>query len=275
MHPSTPWYTEWYTSFPPLPPQTPESSDIRYAGVVVSSFGTKKVRGGILFSDLSMGWYSVTYGRGTIKRWARFRTCPKPMSGDKLRRAAETHGRNVAHFAEHAAEIGRSVGSGECWDLALKGLEYAASHSEPDNAPILSTDNAHGHLIFCGKRGMGKWRGGDDRLRRGDIVQWRSARIGKAPDAQTTLGEPHHTAVLVRDTVPLPNVTDGKSIEPADVGVLKVVEQSPGVPPKRNSHDLAKLQEGEIWVYRPVSMVEYLGSTLSADIPPKLETMCV
>jgi hypothetical protein len=272
MRPSTPWDTEWYTSNPPIPPHLKGSKDIRFAGAVVSWAGIKNARGVILFADLSMCWYSVTYGYGSIERWAGFRPCPKPMSGAKLQRAAETHGVAVAAFADNAAASGQPVDSGECWDIAHEGLKYAASLSGPDDAPVLSTSRTHGHLIFCGKPGMGRWRGGDDRLRAGDIVEWRSVRIGKAQKgACATLGNPDHTAVLVQDTVPRGVVEDGKSLKPADVGVLTVVEQSPGQTPKQNSYDLAKLRAGEVWVYRPVSMVEYLGSTLSIDIPTGLD----
>jgi len=130
-------------------------------------------------------------------------------------------------------------------------------------------------LLFCGKPGAGRWRGGDDRFRAGDIVEWRSVRIGMQYGAFAILGDPDHTAVLVEDTVPRCDVADGQSVLPADVGVLTVVEQTAGRAPKRESYDLGKLQQGEVWVYRPVGMVEYLGSTLSVDVPSGLETFAV
>jgi hypothetical protein len=196
------------------------------------------------------------------------------MSGAALQQAAETHGAAVSAFAERAVASGRPVARGECWDIAHEALQYAASlYGGPRDAPVLSTSRAHGHLLFCGKPGMGRWRGGDDRFRAGDIVEWRSVRIGTARHgAFAILGDPDHTAVLVQDTVPRCVVADGESVMPADVGVLTVVEQTAGHAPKRESYDLAKLQSGEVWVYRPVSMVEYLGSTLSIDIPFGLET---
>jgi hypothetical protein len=198
------------------------------------------------------------------------------MSGAALQQAAETHGAAVAAFAERAAASGRPVARGECWDIANEALQHAASLFGPRDAPILSTSRAHGHLLFCGKPGNGRWRGGDDRFRAGDIVEWRSVRIGAARrGAFTLLGDPDHTAVLVEDTIPRCFVADGESVMPADVGVLTVVEQTAGHAPKRESYDLAKLQTGEVWVYRPVSMIEYLGSTLSIDIPSGVETYAV
>ena len=280
MHPSTPWDTEWYASNSPIPPYLNGSPEIRFAGSFGSSGpSTKIARGVVLFSDLSICWYSVTYGRGTpATRWARFRPCPSPISSAAaLRHAAETHGAAVAAFAEQAAASGRPVARGECWDIAHEALLHASSLFGPRDAPVLSTSRAHGHLLFCGKPGgVGRWRGADDRFRAGDVVEWRSVRIGGAqPGSFSILGDPDHTAVLVADTVPRCAVADGMSVRPADVGVLTVVEQTAGRAPKRESYDLAKLLQGEVWVYRPIGMVEYLGSTLNVDIPPGLETFAV
>jgi hypothetical protein len=157
-----------------------------------------------------------------------------------------------------------------------EALRHAESLFGPHDAPILSTARAHGHLLFCGKPGVGIWRGEDDRLRAGDIVEWRSVRIGMVQYGSfSILGDPDHTAVLVQDTIPRCAVADGQSMKPADVGVLTVVEQTAGHAPKLDSYDLAKLQQGEVWVYRPVGMIMYLGSTLSIDIPSGLETFTV
>ncbi|KAF8496115.1 hypothetical protein F5888DRAFT_1804261 [Russula emetica] len=277
MHPSTPWDTEWYSSSSPIPPYLNGSPDIRFSGSFGQSGRTKTARGVILFSDLSICWYSVTYDSGpVVTRWARFRPRPEPLSGSVLQQAAETYGATVAAFAERAEASGRPVARGECWDVAHEALLHAESLFGPQDAPILSTSRVHGHLLFCGKPGVGIWRGGDDRLRAGDIVEWRSVRIGmRQYGAFAVLGDPDHTAVLVQDTVPRCAVVDGQSVKPADVGVLTVVEQTAGRAPKRDSYDLAKLQQGEVWVYRPVGMITYLGSTLSIDIPSGLETSTV
>jgi hypothetical protein len=198
------------------------------------------------------------------------------MSGAALRRAAETHGVAVAAFAERAAASGRPVAHGECWDIANEALLHAGSLVGPRDAPVVSTSRAHGHLLFYGGPGVGRWRGGDDRLRAGDIVEWRSVRMGTSKrGGYAILGQPDHTAVLVKDTVPRCAVADGESVNPADVGVLTVVEQSAGRAPSCESYDLAKLQQGEFWVYRPVGMFEYLGSTLSIDIPSGLEVLAI
>ncbi|KAI0261385.1 hypothetical protein BC834DRAFT_1028260 [Gloeopeniophorella convolvens] len=274
MHPSTEWESEWYAGDSPLPPHLQGSPELRFSGAYGFPDGqTRVARGVILFSDLSLCWYSVSAGGAGVTRWARFRPRPEPMSAAALQHASATHGAAVAEFAEHALASGRPVARGECWDIAHEALQAAAARCAPRDAPVLSTSRAHGHLLFCGRPGAGRWRGGDDRLRAGDVVEWRTVRIGTAQrGGYAILGNPDHTAVLVTDTVPRCAVADGASVSPADIGSLTVVEQSAGVVPKRESYDLAKLQEGEVWVYRPVGMVEYLGSTLSVDIPPGLET---
>src|SRR6266478_6128464 len=113
MHPSTPWDTEWYSSSSPIPPHLKGSPDIRFSGSFGHSGRTKTARGVILFSDLSICWYSVEYGSGPVTRWARFRPRPEPLSGSVLQQAAETYGAAVAEFAERAEASGRPVARGE------------------------------------------------------------------------------------------------------------------------------------------------------------------
>jgi hypothetical protein len=86
----------------------------------------------------------------------------------------------MAAFTERATASGRPVARGKCWDVAHEALRHAGSLVRPRDTPILSTSRAHRHLLFYGKPGVGRWRGRDDRLRAGDIVEWRSMRIGMA-----------------------------------------------------------------------------------------------
>ncbi|KAH9034461.1 hypothetical protein EDB85DRAFT_2144307 [Lactarius pseudohatsudake] len=247
MHPSTPWDTNWYASNSQIPPHLNGSPDICFSGAFGSDGCTKTARGAMLSLDFSMCWYSVTYGSGPPLRWARFRPRPEPMSPAALRRAAQMHSAAVAAFPMRAER--------SC---------------TPHDAPVLSTSRAHGHLLFCGQPGVGRWRGGDDRLRAGGVVKWRSVRIGAAQfGVFAVMGDPDHTAVLVEDTVPRFAVADGDGVRPADVGVLAVVEQTVG--------RASRLQDGEVWVYRLVGVVEYLGSTLSVEIEisSELETLAL
>jgi len=129
-----------------------------------------------------------------------------------------------------------------------------------------------------GNRGIemvGRWRGGDDRVRRGDIVEWRKVRIGmkNRPGGFYTLGDPDHTAVIVLDAVPstTTSVEDGCDLSPADLGILVVVEQSVGRLPKKTEYDLSMLEEGEMWIYRPIGIQAYLGiSGITSQSPEEL-----
>lgn len=64
-----------------------------------------------------------------------------------------------------------------CWDMANEALLECAKHGLPP--PVTSINRTHGHLIFEGKawgkgpdQQTGRWRGGDNSVRRGDIVEW-------------------------------------------------------------------------------------------------------
>ncbi|KAH8989781.1 hypothetical protein EDB86DRAFT_3080759 [Lactarius hatsudake] len=248
MHPSTSWDTDWYTSNSPIPPHLNGSPEIRFAGAVGSDGRTKTARGAMLFSDFSMCWFSVMYGSGPPVRWARFRPRPEPISAAVLQRAAQTHGAVVAAFAVRAEASGRPVARGECWDIAHEALLHAATlrAARRPGPEHLARSRAPTPLWPARRRPLA-WR-------RRPPSRGRCRRMA------------------LEDTVPRCAVADGDSVRPADVGVLTVVEQTAGRAPRRASYDLAKLQEGEVWVYRPVGMVEYLGSTLSIDIPSGLRT---
>jgi len=143
--------------------------------------------------------------------------------------------------------------------------------------PIPSLAHTHGHLIawFRAENGRraGTWRGGDDRVRRGDIVQWRSVKIvTKIPGVGIRtgmLGAPDHTSIVVRDAIPLKSPSDGESFLPEDMGTVEVVEQSVSTSqlPTKEQYDLGGMDTGEIWIYRPVGYKAYLGTELCAQCP--------
>lgn len=113
---------------------------------------------------------------------------------------------------------------------------------------------------------------GDTNVRRGDIVEWRKVRLA-SPDGRgwSDLGNPDHTAVIVNtylssDPQAKSQPKDGDSLAPWEVGILEVIEQSQGKVPKRAEYNLAGMESGEIWIYRPVSMLDYVGiDQLKAD----------
>lgn len=241
--------------------------------------GSKTLFVCILFSDLSVCWYTVKFPTtGTsdpndvraVQRSARYLPRPKAMDGDALLAAHETYGETIAGFAESFLGTGQFCARGECWDLASEALKYFQQFDYIPR-PISSISRTHGHLIFEGKilgdgAQVGRWRGGDDRVRRGDIAEWRSVRITMGRGSWATLGDPDHTAVIVSDTVPRLQVHDGMSITPGEVGTLEVIEQSAGQLPKQQKYDMAGMTEGEVWIYRPVGMEMYLGI---AELQPR------
>lgn len=243
---------------------------------------------GVFFSDLSICWFTVSYNSQPLtnpdntERHAEYLPGPEALSKDQLVEAHETYGETIAGFAESFLGSGQFCSRGECWDLAHEALKYFEQFDYVPK-PVPSLNRTHGHLIFEGKalgknNQMGRWRGGDDRVRRGDIVEWRSVRInfvGAPRGSWATLGDPEHTAVIVEDSVPTRTPKDGEGLLPSELVQLSVVEQSRNQPPepKRQTYDMTAFEQGEVWIYRPVSMQVYLGvDGLSATPGEGLET---
>lgn len=250
---------------------------------------TKTIYAGVLFSDLSMCWYSVSFSTTThadpndtraIQRQAQYLPRPAPKDQAALIEAHETYGETIAAFAESFEGTGQYCARGECWDLANEALKYFDQY-EYVPKPVPSIGRTHGHLIFEGKAErsgavqMGRWRGGDDRIRRGDIVEWRSVRLQMGLHGYAMLGSPDHTAVIVSETLPTTFLSDGKIVKPSELGTLEVVEQSVGNPPARQRYDLSQMQEGEVWIYRPISMEGYVGTLLQHKCPAGIHALTV
>lgn len=53
---------------------------------------------------------------------------------------------------------------------------------------------------------------------------------------------------------------------------MTVVEQSQGVLPAEKVYDMSAMTEGEVWIYRPVPLIDYVGSEVSPTWPPQCET---
>ncbi|KZT69442.1 hypothetical protein DAEQUDRAFT_266105 [Daedalea quercina L-15889] len=293
--PSAHWDDEWYrSSHLGLVPGLKGRSDTRQVACVSQPDPyTAIFHGSVLFADLSMVWFSVQYpfsgtsdpnDTSTVRREARYLPRPSPMDRAALVEAHEMYGETIASFAESFVETGEYCARGECWDLAAKAIESLEQYDYVP-PPIPSTVRTHGHLIYEGKamgKGtqVGRWRGGDDRVRRGDIIEWRSVRIvitnGRAWSMKS-MGNPDHTAVIVADTMPSIQVSDGQFLKPADLGTLEVVDQSvsTGIKPKRDKCELSGLEEGEMWIYRPVSMQAYIGCDLQAQCPEGINALRV
>ena len=124
-------------------------------------------------------------------------------------------------------------------------------------------------------RQVGQWLAADDRVRRGDIIEWKTVKIatvGARYGAYSTLGDPDHTAVIAKDAVPTRRVVEGESLLPSELDEIEVVEQSRNsVPtePKRTTYDMSAFERGEVWIYRPVPYEVFMGFPELTIRPPK------
>ena len=285
--PSTPWSEPWYSGNSPLPPGLADSKSSLHTYLMMSLGSRKTISIGVIFSDLSFFWGTVEFSTGNpsdtsqVKRNSVYLPRPKALGRQELVEAHESYGETIALFAESFLGTGQPCARGECWDLADQALKYFAQYDYIPK-PVQSTVRTHGHLIYEGKASnqgkeiVGRWRGGDDRIRRGDIAEWRKVKIGMkgAPGSFYSLGFPDHTAIIVIDSIPLPSAKDGGSLKPSDLGTIAVVEQSQGRPPSRTEYDLKYFQEGEMWIYRPIGMKAYLGvAELTHEPPEEVQTL--
>ena len=277
----------WYNGKKPYPPPLLESQNSWHTLSMMSLGSQKIISIAAIFSDLSFFWGTVEFttdnpsDMSQVKRNAVYLPRPEALGRQELVEAHESYGETIALFAESFLGTGQPCARGECWDLADQALKYFEQYDYIPK-PVQSMSRTHGHLIYegrasnQGKEMVGRWRGGDDRIRRGDIAEWREVKIGVkgAPGSFSRLGFPDHTAVIVNDSIPLPTAKDGCSLKPSDLGTIAVVEQSQGHPPSRKDYDLNYLQEGEMWIYRPIGMKAYLHvGELTVEPPEEVQTL--
>lgn len=260
--PSTSWasYPEWFAfdrlpeGSQPTPPPLATRDVIRSTSW--SFRGAQKTLDGIvLFEDLSLCWYHLTWTEPrSAKREVFWSMPPSPWSGADLYTASMAYGDLLAEFAEQAERSRRHVGRGECWDLANDGLKSVADQvGEPK--PMASIGRTHGHLLFTARAGQpGTWRGGENAVRRGDVIQWLTAKIKLVgqPNVTMTLGEPDHTAVVISDTA-VSGLDDGdggpdglRQLDASCIGPLEVIEQSVKELPTRRTYDMSQFTSGQV-----------------------------
>ncbi|KAA1466801.1 hypothetical protein DENSPDRAFT_862705 [Dentipellis sp. KUC8613] len=281
FHPSTHWTEAWYSKPKGLPTPLQNEGRVRWRANTSWVGTTQTLYAGFLFADLSICWFSVTYDKVTpadpndaaaVQRHAEYLPRPAPMDGAALRAAHDTYGEIVAAFAESFAGTGRFCARGECWDLANEALAHAA-RLLPAAPPVGSIARTHGHLIFKGTPRAGRWYGGDDRVRRGDVVEWRLARLDLPRGAYASFGNPDHTAVITADAVPTRTPVHGGALHPSELVQLEVVEQGVDSPPVKKTYPLAGFKDGEVWIYRPVGMQAYVGAELAPTPPAGVRTL--
>lgn len=263
--PTTSWsaYPEWF-AFDRLAPGTqPTPPPLLNREIQRSTswsyHGNEKTLNGIaLFEDLSITWYHLTWNDPrSVRREVRWSAPPSPWGGSELYVASSTYGDLVAEFAERAEASRTHVGRGECWDLANDGLREVGELAESSGGfakPMPCVGRTHGHLLFSATAGQtGVWRGGENAIRRGDIVQWLSVKIKLVgqPNVTMTLGQPDHTAIVVADTavsgIPEEEGVDGlRLLDASCIGPLEVVEQSARELPTRRTYDMSQFMSGQV-----------------------------
>lgn len=184
---------------------------MRYLGSFSQLGSTKTVLGLVVFGDASVVWWRVVFSAhnpgNPSAREAKYRPIPSSWDAQRLYDASVRYGPRIAGFARQAAHERRVVGRGECWDLAREAIESVRTEDlqrgqqdDNDDEPFPSIGRTHGHLIYYGRANdahagnrSGTWYGGDQYVREGDVVEWRSVRIkevGAAPGSYNTLGDP-------------------------------------------------------------------------------------
>lgn len=182
----------------------------------------RTLQGSALFSDLSCLWWHITWksNNPTATVEVQIAYCERPSSWDdeeRLVEASKGFGEWIAGFAEDAVQRRAPVGDGECWTLAAEAIKYTNTTAQltENNRLLTSIGRTHGHLIYAARVDQdqeqhGRWRGGDrvrahgGGIRRGDIIEWRTAKcseVGAPKGSYVTLGAPDHTGIVVDNAI--------------------------------------------------------------------------
>ncbi|KAK9477702.1 hypothetical protein V1514DRAFT_333196 [Lipomyces japonicus] len=195
----------------------------------------------VRFSDLSRSKFRIESDlqNPSVAATAQRIDFPPPLTpnDDDLNAASSAFGENVAKFAE--ANYGRQVGDGECWSLANEALANAGA--------LKSVGLIHGVSIWEVNSGR-VIRGQKNVLRRGDVLQFKSAKfreINLAGVAEVkTVGAPDHTSVIVAiEGVGAQELQIGLVVLEQNVNHVRTVQQG--------RLDFQYLQEGSVIAYRP------------------------
>jgi DnaJ domain/CSL zinc finger len=224
-------YPEWSGSMPwfsqpnPMPSSLKGRRDIAWSSSSMYRGQDHTLMGACLFEDLSCLWWRIQWKGNAPAATAQvdcaYREPPEAFDDEgRLQEASRGFGDWIAGFAEQSEANKRPVGDGECWTLAAEAIKYTNNTAQltPDNRLVTSIGRTHGHLIYAakaekGKGQCGRWRGGDrirnnwGGIRRGDIIEWKTARCSEAgapKGSYMTLGAPEHTAVIISNS-PVPD----------------------------------------------------------------------
>lgn len=161
---------------------------------------------------------------------------PAPLPQHQLAQARDQFNESVAAYAESARNT--QVGDGECWTLGQQALAATPGAMLPQGYTF-------GPVVYEAEAGATAPIAYTDRIARGDIIQFLSARFEtKSPQGfitkQMMVGAPHHTSVIVNVSA------DNRTVDVLhqNVGGIRTVQ--PG------EFNLDEISAGHITIYRPV-----------------------
>lgn len=197
----------------------------------------------VTLKDLSKVTYQISWKNNdaatATSQITKFVPSPiesKRLSKQELVGFSQQFGEHVAAWCLHRE--GEQVGSGECWDLAHDALlKGCGKHA------FVSTYYHHGYPILelRGSAGGSQVvRGPEDEVRKGDILQFTSAKFENPATRSTqTAGDPNHTSVVID------KIGDRIMVAEQNVqGIRKV---------RKGEYVLHNIVGGSVVVYRPVS----------------------
>lgn len=215
----------WFAQPNPMPSSLKGRRDIAWSSSSMYRGQDHTLMGACLFEDLSCLWWRIQWKgnapAATVQVDCAYREPPEAFDDEgRLVEASRGFGDWIAGFAEQSESDRKPVGDGECWTLAAEAIKYTNSTAQltPENRLLTSIGRTHGHLIYAakaenGKGQCGRWRGGDrirnnwGGIRRGDIIEWKTARCSEAgapKGSYMTLGAPEHTAIIISNS-PVPD----------------------------------------------------------------------
>lgn len=193
--------------------------------------------------DLSIITYKFEYSSGNINdvNVVIGNFVPSPLekipTKEELVANHERFGEYVAGWCEH--HKGKTVGRGECWDLAKEALQKGCG-----NHAFVSTYVIHGYPILqvansgSGIHFINSNQQLDD-IRRGDILQFKTCTFfDPATGVTGTCGQPDHTAIVVRKE------GDKLILLEQNLGGRRYVVDGECI--------IKNLTQGEMYVFRPM-----------------------
>ncbi|KAH9812551.1 hypothetical protein DFH28DRAFT_899131 [Melampsora americana] len=269
---------QWYTLSDPIPIPIKNLTDVKRMSSWKQTGSIRHQFNYILFSDLSQFWSMIIFDVNKpfppkeVK--AQYRQTPELQTLNQLILSSQTYSPTILQYLESVEQNQEHVGRGECWDLANEALKSISSLSPHLPLPLTSLNRTHGWLLYHGEsyglgHGKGQWSPDFlDQIRPGDVIEWRLVSCNTLyPTLMCKLGDPEHTAMIL--DVQSSNLSH-RFFPPSQLGQITVLEQSLKQTPIRRTYDLSTISSGSVWIYRPDSEFNLLGSSAnSCDWPPK------